>query len=499
MQHRSNEKRLIKVFLFIIFSLYLTTGRAAIKIVSIDNASQVTGGDTATPTVYGGLAGAANQGSCSSGKTNKETCNSCGGDGLKACNLRRIYDDLEFSVTFQSDALDSGVAMLGKSTSDGSAVTSSGLSSTATVSAKNTNITITLRWRDICAALTSVTLTSGSTSSTIYHGCEEMIPTAAQLTGTLKLGIAKSGTALASTDEQISIVFVVQRYAGQESNNSEISTISDCSSATKYGVCYFVLGSGDQKALINRILVSGTGFPQGTGIKYSHFRFLYRASTVAASESEFDGIMPNSPGVNVAIVGNSLSGGTVTASPKRITGLTNDLIYYFRAAVVDEAGNIGGFSDATLLGNCDASDLGGSSSPIKCHMAYPGEVVGILADKANCFIATAAWGSTMAPQVSLFRAFRDDYLVNSWLGRKFVRFYYRNSPPLAAFIAKSDSLRALSRVVLTPPLYFAKIAVAHGFMIALLSLFATISAVFALLAIGRKSWRRRKSQRGLRA
>ncbi len=68
----------------------------------------------------------------------------------------------------------------------------------------------------------------------------------------------------------------------------------------------------------------------------------------------------------------------------------------------------------------------------------------------GCFIATAAFGSYLAPQVETLRDFRDRYLVKTEMGRKFVSFYYRVSPPVAGYIAEHGELRAATRWALTP-------------------------------------------------
>jgi hypothetical protein len=68
----------------------------------------------------------------------------------------------------------------------------------------------------------------------------------------------------------------------------------------------------------------------------------------------------------------------------------------------------------------------------------------------GCFIATAAYGSPLEPHVVVLRAFRDRYLRRSGLGRAFIRFYYRHSPPVAAVVAQHEWLRFLVRAMLTP-------------------------------------------------
>jgi hypothetical protein len=68
----------------------------------------------------------------------------------------------------------------------------------------------------------------------------------------------------------------------------------------------------------------------------------------------------------------------------------------------------------------------------------------------SCFIATAAYGSPLEPHVRVLREFRDRYLQRTAPGRAFIRFYYRHSPPVAAFIAEHAWLRSLVRMLLTP-------------------------------------------------
>jgi hypothetical protein len=68
-----------------------------------------------------------------------------------------------------------------------------------------------------------------------------------------------------------------------------------------------------------------------------------------------------------------------------------------------------------------------------------------------CFIATAAYGTETASQLNILRDFRDQVLLKNALGSRFVATYYKVSPPVAAFIAKNDFLRAVVREVLVDP------------------------------------------------
>lgn len=68
----------------------------------------------------------------------------------------------------------------------------------------------------------------------------------------------------------------------------------------------------------------------------------------------------------------------------------------------------------------------------------------------GCFIATAAFGSPLAPQVAVLQRFRDRVLLPRDAGKAFVRWYYKHSPPLAAYLRQHDALRATVRLALVP-------------------------------------------------
>jgi hypothetical protein len=72
--------------------------------------------------------------------------------------------------------------------------------------------------------------------------------------------------------------------------------------------------------------------------------------------------------------------------------------------------------------------------------------------KNMCFVATAACGDPFAPEVIALSAFRDEVLLRSRNGRLFVRVYYALSPPIAAVIARSSTLRCVAMAMLVKPL-----------------------------------------------
>ncbi len=92
----------------------------------------------------------------------------------------------------------------------------------------------------------------------------------------------------------------------------------------------------------------------------------------------------------------------------------------------------------------------------------------------GCFIATAAYGSPVQPYVKILRKFRNRFLLNNNIGKFFVNFYYKYSPPMADFIAKHANMRAIVRVSLLPVVGMSWFAMKIGplFTMALMLFFA---------------------------
>jgi hypothetical protein len=80
----------------------------------------------------------------------------------------------------------------------------------------------------------------------------------------------------------------------------------------------------------------------------------------------------------------------------------------------------------------------------------------LYASISPCFIATAAYGSELDPQLDILRAFRDQILIPNPLGNAFVEFYYIVSPPIADLIRPHEKIRAFVRTILKPIITYAQ-------------------------------------------
>jgi len=126
-------------------------------------------------------------------------------------------------------------------------------------------------------------------------------------------------------------------------------------------------------------------------------------------------------------IGSGRVGVSVSAD---ISGLNENTIYHYRLTATNKSGtSYGDDNTFTTLTTAEVVDSSGSGW---------------------CFIATAAFGSPMQPYVKILREFRNRILLNNSFGKSLVIFYYKYSPPMADYISRHDSLRAIVRIFLLP-------------------------------------------------
>ncbi len=404
-------------------------------------------------TIYGGLGGSGDVPPCSTASA-KSTCNSCeaetsltakAGSGSWGCNTARIHDNLSLSISFVAD---------GNNASGQAGMLISGSGTTVTPFWSGTTYTagqvatVTVPWLSICQALDS-TLTS----------CSRNLSAAS-----IRVGLGDGSSTINSDAITVALFIVADPMPSATSH--EADTCDNVSSSTNHGACDFEIFPGDEKAYVVEVKTP-SNFPTASGsVRFTKVRYYY-------SESETDLVPSWTKFRDISIEGSTPGNTRAAFKDSFIDGLSNGRTYYFMAASVDQANNVGYFITY--------------SDPNR-HLVRPDKVAGVLGEDIRCFIATAAYGSPWENRVQTLREFRDRHLLKSLMGRAFVSWYYAHSPKWAAKIADSEELRAATRVALIPAWGVATLALRYdGF-------WATSSVLFALLLlaiVARGFWRRR--------
>jgi len=65
--------------------------------------------------------------------------------------------------------------------------------------------------------------------------------------------------------------------------------------------------------------------------------------------------------------------------------------------------------------------------------------------RVGCYVATAVYGSYNCPEVWTLRRFRDNFLVETWYGRSFIKTYYAISPTLVKWFGDTSWFKMLWR------------------------------------------------------
>jgi hypothetical protein len=194
---------------------------------------------------------------------------------------------------------------------------------------------------------------------------------------------------------------------------------------------------------------------------------------------------------------------TATSTATQFVGGTGDDFGF--AVAVDPIGT------AFLVGDTTSADFpvtslalqttfGGTTDAFVVAITQPG-IAHPSAPPGNssntpCFIATAAFGSPMAREVSVLREFRDDVLLPHAGGRVAVAAYYRIGPAFARAIAHSQTLKALVRAGLAPMIWLAPLSRGHAALAFYLVLGAVCLAISLLVGAVATRWAglgRRKS------
>jgi peptide/nickel transport system substrate-binding protein len=102
----------------------------------------------------------------------------------------------------------------------------------------------------------------------------------------------------------------------------------------------------------------------------------------------------------------------------------------------------------STVGNYQLTVTGTSTNPSRTHH------VTISLSVSPCLIATATYGSALAPQVQFLRDFRDRQIMNTFAGSNFMTvfnaWYYSFSPGVAQYESQTPAARTMARIALYP-------------------------------------------------
>lgn len=442
-----------KSLFFSIVVLIVTTQPAGgtIKVLNVLGASNVelpqdsadAGTTNNTVIVYGGTAGPV----CT-GSTDRDTCNNCNTvTGLVKCNTNRIYANLILRFEFQSDSKD-GVPVLADK--DGNIFGTSGPSGN-----RGSTVYAEARWSEVCTEI-------GDTGTV---KCET------QVADNIRVGIDENGNSTLDSGEDALTINIKVHDPGGDANGdptTDFDTNKGCgaSSPNNAGICDFTAFPGDNKVFIIDP-VEAAGFPNSGNITFDRLRFYI---------SETDFVCQPSESLEPADLNIS---GTASTSfeldNKVIDRLENGKLYYFRLATVDKANNVNNFmDDSVITAACGITyDCGGSRSvagidPNCPYIARPDEVLGLLTEDFNCFIATAAYGSPWDSRLSLLRKFRSEVLAQYDWGKRLINIYYKKGPYAAKWVVDHPWARPLLQFFLWPLWVFAWVSLNWGLSAAIL-------------------------------
>ncbi|MCB0411630.1 MAG: hypothetical protein KDD22_03845 [Bdellovibrionales bacterium] len=402
--------------------------------------------------VFGGLAGPA----CTTTSTT-ETCDNCSQvSGLEKCNRSRIHPGLLLTISFQSDLNNSsGYPVLAKAGTDtvivqGTAVTGPG-----------STMSISITWSELCTQL------SGSNCSTLDTSFTS---------SDLRL-LVKSSTDNSQIDNlQMTVTAHVPGSNSTTEGNLNLGCDDDNLTQTSKGICSFLAFPGDGKAYIDPINAN-LGYPTAENIQFSSVNFYLSKDNFPCSPTE---------GTLYSLNVSATSGGTESyqLTNKIIDGLDNAELYFVRSANVDQAGNISYFMDDSVINaacglsySCSGSRDVSTVDPECPYTVRPDEVLGLLTEDFNCFIATAAYGSPWDQRLNVLRSFRSKILQHLPGGKKFIWSYYKWGPFASQWIMDHPASKPWVRASLWPLWVFAWLSLKIGFGWAVTVFLLTLTTV----------------------
>ncbi len=443
--------------LLLLILFFSNTVWAQIQVTDVDYASGFDLGTTATavPEIYGGISGDA---AICTGLTSTEFCNTCTTADL-SCNRKRIHDDLELEIKFKVTGDIEGEVVLayGDTAPDTNVNTSAYYRSSGSSSIdKDSEAYIRIAWSELCLMIADVNSISAPCDSFFLGG------DAGTTTNNITLFIGLGD--ISESDQRIKVVVRVI-----EPNYEDLVAGPGLYTATAeppdVGLDSFVAVPGDEKIYIDQLDPSSE-CPDTTTSVVKKFRVFY-------SDVDFDSANYPSSSYKDFNVDDDCD----PVGDWAIEGLTNGVYYHTRAAIVDEAQNVAFLTDSSIYTACAAAVANDTDDAACVYAAKPDNVLGLLTEDFNCFVATATFGSGFHVFVRTLREFRNQILLPHRWGRDFVRWYYKVGPGWAKWISDKPTVKTAVGVILTPITGFAWFSLYYGLTGTIL---ASLCVIFGL-------------------
>ncbi len=424
-----------------LFALLIILFFGSISFAQISNLSVPESGrsnfDIATFTIYGGIAGDVQRACINPDNCNADggTCDNCCDDGV-ACNPRHILTSTQLILNFNTTIPNTEPTLAYDNTEI--------VEDTEGTNNNAGNASLTVDWDDICDAMENPSCANNDAETFTLTVGEE----------TLAIRIEIMGNALSGN--------------------------SDCLNNAS-GFCNWEITRGNEK-----VAITG-GQALGQTDDLNQILVMYG--------EDFSRIDPS------ALVGGRNANNQLLdwddennrVVSESIIDLQNGTSYDFRTAMVDDAGNFYNFFTAldfdmsatnpVLCNNAAGAvaNIGGDPFTNGCQFSgRPGEVAGLLEDDLNCFITTAAYGSSFSNKVETFRTFRNTFMAKNKVGIYLIHKYYNIGPKLARNLYGNDTLRSITRAALYPVWVFAALSLKIGLTLSLLLLLLTAVLLFLI-------------------
>lgn len=366
--------------------------------------------------IYGGLAGectsASNLSTCDSCTSAAMTATLCGdaANGLCACNKARIFGALSMTIAVKRADTTTGPIRIAIGTNN-------------TVVGSGSGDSVSVTWDEVCNKADS-----GGNCDTFLNN----------KTISAKIFIDKNNDNTYNSNDESGVAtdfsFKILNPGGRDVATDAYNVFGN---PTTEGIGAFKPYPGDAKIYLED-LDTATNFPTlGYGSKAVGLRVFHASTGLAGATAE----SADSTDLKFSTDGNNLERNVVS------TGLNNGTTYIFRIAMLDEANNVVQFFPAA---GADAACDDPAQFTACAYAATPDQVLGLLKNDFNCFIATAAYGSFLEPKLQTFRDFKFKILLQNKYGRRFVESYYKYGPYAARYIYNKPTLRALTRAALWP-------------------------------------------------